>query len=95
LFRAVPENTAESGPAEIAVICQDKVVDPPDKLPTLTVGELTEKCPLCERKLAETVDKTLYIGLLTEFVTTAVTTEFCPTSKVVGTCPAAIVKVWL
>jgi hypothetical protein len=60
VFIALPEKIAASDPAETPVICQDTVLEPPaDKLSTLTVGALTEKCPLCELRLAETPDKTL------------------------------------
>jgi hypothetical protein len=92
----VLENTAESDPAEIAVICQETVLAPlADKLPTLTVGALTEKRPFWELRLAETLDKTLYLGLLTVFVMTAVSVAVCPTFRVVGTWPAVMLRVWL
>ncbi len=87
MFLALPEKSVESGPAEIAVIVQETVLEPPaDKLPTLTVGTLIEKWPLCERKLAETLDKALYAALftLTVFFRTAVTVADCPTVKVEG-----------
>jgi hypothetical protein len=96
VFRALPEKMAASDPAETAVICQETVLEPPEyKLPTLTEGALTEKCPLCELRLAETLDKTLYSGLLTVFPITAVTVAVCPTFNVAGTWLAVMVRVWL
>ena len=96
MFVALLEKTAASDPAETPVICQETVLDPPaDKLPTLTVGALTEKCPLCELRLAETLDNTLFSGLLTVFVMAAVTIAVCPTFNVEGTWPAVMLRVWL
>ena len=85
---------AESDPTEIAVICQDTVVAPlADRLLPLIAGVLTVKCPLCELRLAETLDKTLLEALLTEFVTAAVTVAVCPTFKVEGTWLAVMLSV--
>jgi hypothetical protein len=95
---AVPENTAESAPAEIPVICQVTVLEAPaDKVPTFTEGELIEKCPLCEPKLAETLDNTLYAALLTltELLIVAVTVAVCPTVRVDGIWLPVMLRVWL
>ena len=88
MFLALPEKTAESAPAEIAVICQVAVLDPPaDRLAALKVGALTEKWPLCELRLAETLDSPVYAALLAltiVFLIVAVTVAVWPTVIVEG-----------
>jgi len=60
LFFALPEKMAASAPAEIAVICQDTVLElPAVKLPILTDGALTEKWLFWDWRLAVTLDNKL------------------------------------
>ena len=94
MFLALLEKIAESDPADTDVICQDIVFEPPaDKLPTLTVGVVIVKRPFCELRLAETLDKMLFRGWLTVFVTTAVIVAVWPTLNDKGTCPGVMVRV--
>ena len=75
LFRADAEKLKASGPAEIPVTCQLTVVLPPaPKLPTFTVGELTEKWPFWELSDAEMLDNVVYVPALTTSLSIAALT---------------------
>jgi hypothetical protein len=72
-FLALAEITKASGPAETPVICHVAVVVPFWRVPTLKVGTLTVKCPLCEAKDKETLDRAVLSAVFTLFSTTTVT----------------------
>jgi hypothetical protein len=85
-----------SGPDESALICHVTVVEAPDpRLPTLAVGVLTEKRPLCELRLAEAVENELYLGVFTVFFIVTVTVAVWPTMSAVGIWFGVMLSVWL
>ena len=94
---AVVEITSESDPADIPVTCQETVaLVPASKLPGLTVSELTEKCPLCELNVAETLLKTSFkVAPTTSFCNVALTVVTSPTLIVVGADVSVMLNVWL
>lgn len=66
----------ESAPGETPVICQVRVFVPAKSVPTLIVGVATEKRPLADFSVTETLDRLVYLAALTWFSMLTVTVWF-------------------
>jgi hypothetical protein len=84
VFVADVEIKSVSVPVDIPVICHVAVEVPENNVPILTVCGLTEKCPFCEVRVAETPVNCVYLWALLMFSISTLTVCVSPTCMVVG-----------